>query len=116
MENEYVKFGDYTYRLNLEKLKELCFGSSKDGIGKEIEIAQTYELDDNDELSLVSKVEHETKTVGNNQNDMIIYDIFKMLLVPLIENTSTLKEFKLTFVDALAINTLLGWGVLEKIK
>lgn len=113
--NEYIKFGDYTYRLNLEKLKEVCLTSSKDGTGREIQIAQTYETDENEELNLISKVEHETKTFGNNQNDMIIYDIFKLLLVSLLEDNSTSKEFVPTFSTMLAINTLLSWGILEKI-
>ena len=72
MKNGYVDFGGYTYYLNLEKLKEVCLFSSKDGSGKEIQIAQTYEIDENDELNIVSKVEHETKSFGNSQNDMII--------------------------------------------
>lgn len=114
--DDHIKFGDFTYCLNLEKLKELCLTSSKEGGGREIQIAQTYEVDENDELNLISKVEHETKSVGNNQNDMIIYDIFKLLLVTLLEETTTVKEFTPTFNVALAINTLLEWGILEKIN
>ena len=113
---EYIKFGEYTYRLNLEKLKEVCLSSSKEGGGKEIQIAQTYEVDEHDELSLISKVEHETKSFGNNQNDMIIYDIFKLLLVTLLEENNTHREFTPTFNIALAANTLISWGILEKIN
>lgn len=112
---EYIKFGNYTYRLHLEKLKELCLTASKEGGGKEIQIAQTYEVDENDELSLISKVEHETKSIGNNQNDMIIYDIFKLLLVTLLEDDRTTENYKPTFNTTLAINSLLSWGILEKL-
>lgn len=110
-----VKFGDYTYTINLTKLKEVCLTSSKDGGVKEIQIAQTYEVNDGNELELLSKVEHETKTIGNAQNDMIIYDIVKILIISLLENTETEKNMEITFGTQIAINTLLSWGILEKI-
>lgn len=116
MKTDFVVFGNYTYRLNFEKLKEVCLTSSKDCTQKEIEITQNYQLDDDDELNIVEKTEHEVKMLGNSQNDMIIYDIFKLLLVSLLENDSTINEFKPTFGTSLAINTLIGWGVLEKIN
>ena len=116
MKNEFVKFGSYTYRLNLDKLKEICFKTSEYGGSKEIEIAQTYEIDDDDELSLVSKVEHETKSIGNSQNDMVTYDLFKLLLVSLLEIDLTVNNFEPTFGVALTINTLLSCGILEKIN
>ncbi len=110
---KYLHFGEHTYVLKLDKIKELCLSPSKDGGGREIQIAQTYEVDENDELNLVSKVEHETKSIGNIQNDMIIYDIFKLLLVSLLENNNTQDNFELTFSNVLVINTLLDWGILE---
>lgn len=112
----YIKFGRHTYCLNLEKLKEVCLSASKDGGVREIQIAQTYEVDDDNELNLLSKVEHETKTIGSAQNDMIVYDIFKLLLIVLLEDSSSQKDFQPAFNTALAINTLLNWGVLEEIN
>ena len=110
-----IKFGDFTYKINLTKLKEVCLTSSSEGGIREIQIAQTYELNDTEELELQTKVEHETKTIGNSQNDMIIYDIVKLLIVSLLENTETQKEFRITFGTQIAINTLVSWGILEKI-
>lgn len=115
MKKNYVKFGKEIYFVNLEKLKEICLTSSKEG-SKEIQIAQTYEVDENDELNIVSKVEHETKSFNNAQNDMIVYDIVKIFLVSLLENNETEDVYKLTFGSALAINTLINWGILEKIN
>ena len=112
---KYVSFGKYTYSLNLVKLKEICLSSSSEGGIKEIQIAQTYEANSNDELELMTKVEHETKTIGNAQNDMIIYDIVKILIISLLENTETEKNMEITFGTQIAINTLLSWGILENI-
>jgi hypothetical protein len=110
-----VKFNGYAYAINLDKLKEVCLSSSKEGATKEIQIAQTYEMDDTGELELQTKVEHETRTVGIPQNDMIVYDIVKILIISLLENTDTIKDFTITFGLQIALNTLLSWGILEKV-
>lgn len=116
MNNNIVKFGKHTYRLNLEALKKVCLTSSSEGGTKEVQVAQTYEIDDtNETLNLTQKIEHETKTFGNTQNDMIIYDIVKILLVSLLEKDLTINDFEITFGAQIAINTLLSWGILEKI-
>lgn len=111
-----VHFNGYDYYINLEKLKEVCLSSSKDGGTKEIQIAQTYEMDETGEFGLQTKVEHETKTIGSSQNDMIIYDIVKLLIISLLENDNTEQEFRVTFGLQIAINTLLAWGILEEIN
>jgi len=111
-----ITFGGNTYRINLLKLKEVCLSSSNEGNTKEIQIAQTYEIDEDGELELQTKVEHETKTIGNPQNDMIIYDIVKILIMSLLENDNTQKDFEITFGLQIAINTLLSWGILEEIN
>ena len=110
-----IIFGGHNYSINLLKLKEVCLSSSNEGGTKEIQIAQTYEMDDSGEFELQTKVEHETKTIGNAQNDMIIYDIVKILVISLLENTSTEQDFEITFGHQLAVNTLVSWGILEEI-
>lgn len=114
--NGMVKFGNYTYKLNLEKLKKVCLTASLEGGTKEVEIAQTYEADViNETLNLTHKVEHETKTFGNSQNDMIVYDIVKLMIISLLENNYSEKEFEVGFGTQIAINTLIEWGILEKV-
>jgi hypothetical protein len=73
-------------------------------------------MDETGEFGLQTKVEHETKTMGSSQNDMIIYDIVKLLIVSILENNSTEQGFEITFGLQTAINTLLAWGILEEIK
>lgn len=111
----YVAFNGKRYALNLEKLKEVCLTSSSDGLAREMEITQVYEPDSQGEFSMSSRVEHETKVNKNPQNDMIIYDIVKLLILSLLENNNTEDTFNFDFSTALAVNTLLSWGVLEEI-
>lgn len=113
--NNCIKNGDYTYYINLDKLKEVCLTSSSDIGAKEVQIIQTYEPDDMDGLGLSQKIEHETKSLGGNLNAMV-YEILKLLIISLLEVDEPIKEFKPTFSNILAINTLLSWGVLEKIE
>ena len=72
--NKYFYFGGKKYFLNLDKIKEVCFAPQNENSNNELEISQAYEMDDNGEMKLSSKVEHETKTFSNPQSDMIVYD------------------------------------------
>lgn len=117
-DNKYIEFNSKKYVLNLDKIKEICFSSSVHGGSNEVEISQIYDTQDseNGELSLSQKIEHETKVIGNQQNDMIMHDTLKLLLVALLENDQQEKGFQYTFSNVIAINTLLRWGVLEEIE
>ena len=57
----------------------------------------------------------ETKVNKNPQNDMIIYDIVKILMISLLENDNIEEMFQMDFGTALAINTLINWEILEEI-
>ncbi len=112
---KYVSFNGKKYAFNYDKLKELCLSSSKDGNSNEFEISQAYEADDSGELRITSKVEHETRISGNQQNDMIIYDLIKLFIVSLLENTSSEKDFTFDFGTAISLNTLVRWKIIEEI-
>jgi hypothetical protein len=107
-----IVFEGKKYAINLEQLKKVCLSSSSEGGTREYEISQVYEAEDNDEMRLSSKVEHETKVSGNPQNDMIVYDVVKVLILSLLDKT----DFVMDFGTTLAINTLLSWGVLEELE
>lgn len=112
--SKYIAFNGKKYALNLEKLKEICLTSSSEYGGKEMEITQVYEPDNSGEFSIASRVEHETKVNKTPQNDMIVYDIVKLFIVSLLENSTAEAEFQNDFSTVLAINTLLSWGILEE--
>jgi hypothetical protein len=116
-EQKYMKFNGKVYVVNFKKLKEVCLNSSMDGgCTKEIEISQTYERQDNGEFELSGKLEHETKLVGSTQNDMIIYDIVKLMFINILENDSMENTFCPTLGTSLSLNTLINWGVIEEIE
>ena len=113
---KYIAFKGKKYALNLDKLKEVCLTPSSENGSKEIEITQVYEPDSRGDLSMSSRVEHETKLNKTLQNDMIVYDIVKLLILALLENNNIEDGFKYDFSTTFAINTLLNWGVLEEIE
>lgn len=115
-DSKFIKFSGRTYVLNLEKFREVCTPTASDLGTREYEITQVYEADGRDDFSLQSKVEHETKGAGNPQNDMIVYDVVKMLLLSLLENDKSEKGFEYDFGTTFALNTLLNWGVIEEIN
>lgn len=109
--SKFISFCGKKYFLNLKKLKEICITPSTENGNNEIEISQAYESDENGELRLASKVEHETKTFGNTNNDMIVYDFVKLLIISLLENDATEEPEDLSSI--VTLNTLLYWGILE---
>ena len=113
--NRFFEFGNGArYALDYEKLKELCLTSSDVDGASEFEISEAYEVNGKDELELSSKVVHETKTNKNPQNDMIMYDLVKLMLVSLLDNASK-SETDLDLGSLITVNTLLHWGVLKEI-
>jgi hypothetical protein len=115
MDKKYIKFGEHTYYIDLNKLREVCSLSKNDLGGKEIQIVQTYDMDDSEGIRLAQKIEHETKSMGGNQNSMV-YDILKLLIISLLENDDNQNEFIPTFGITLAINSLIEWEILKKIN
>jgi len=113
--NKYFEFCGKKYAFDLARLKEVCLTSSKDGVNKEYEISHAYEQNEDGDLVLSNKVEHETKIFGNQQNDMIIYDVVKVLVIALLENNQDEDNFVLDFGTCLTINTLINWGILIEI-
>ena len=111
---KYITFNGKIYALNLERLKEVCLTPSSEYGAKEMEITQVYEPDNAGEFSISSRVEHETKVNKTPQNDMIVYDIVKLIIISLLENDNIEADFQYDFGTVFAVNTLLSWGILEE--
>ena len=116
--HSYIKFGGTVYAFDLDTIKEACLVSG-DQNGNETEVTEAYEMDEEEKkLSLSSKIVRDIKSTGNPQNDMIIYDLVKLFIIRLLDNSSfetDVKENGMDFSTALAINTLLRWGMLVEI-
>lgn len=113
---KYISFNGKKYALQLDKLKEVCLSSSLDGGAREMEITQVYEPDAGGEYSISSRVEHETKVSKTPQNDMIVYDFVKLLILSLLENNTIECDFKIDLGTSIALNTLMSWGILVEIN
>lgn len=103
------------YAFNLERVREVCLMNSESGGTIQQEISQVYDRQDDGEYMLSSKAEHETKIIGNAQNDMIIYDIVKLFIVTLLDNDLT-NEDGIDLGTALALNTMIDWGLLYEVE
>jgi len=114
--SKYITFKGKRYALNLDAFKAVCTPNNMNLGIREYEISQVYEVGESGELSMSSKVEHETKGNGNPQNDMIVYDVIKMLIVSLLENSRTEEEFEYDFGTAFALNTLISIGVIVEVE
>lgn len=99
------------YAFNLDKVREICLTNSEAGGTIQQEISQVYDRQEDGDYAMSSKAEHETKIIGNSQNDMIIYDIVKLFIVTLLENNSTTDD-DVDLGTALALNTMIDWGLL----
>lgn len=113
---KFISFNEKKYAFNLERLKEVSLTPSSENGAREIEITQVYEPDGGGDYTISSRVEHETKVSKTPQNDMIVYDFVKLLIISLLENEGVEENFQYDFGTTLAINTLLSWGILEEIN
>lgn len=114
--NKLIKIYGKQYAFNLDAIKEICLKQHEDNGTKEYEISQAYERQDDGEFTLASKLEHEVKTFGNQQNDMILYDVVKLFIVSLLENNTNIEEEEFDLGTALAINTMIDWGILYEVE
>lgn len=102
------------YLIDLDKLKEVCMLKDKES---ENEITTTYETNDEGDLTMTAKLLREVKSIGNAQNDMVVYDVVKMFIGRLLENQDRSDiDFQVDFSTALAFNTLLGAGILIEVE
>lgn len=118
VENKMFVFNGKKYFINIDKIKEICFPRQDEGI-KQVDITEEYEAPENgDGISMVSKVAHETKTTGNigTPTDNSLFEMVKIMILSLVDITSTEKFFSKDFGTVLSINTLLACGILEIIE
>ena len=127
MNNYVITYKKKKYAFDLEAIKRLCFLSDAQK-GKETEIIESYSKNDMGILELVSKDTKEVKGSGNPQNDMIIYDIVKLLMTALLANSTNPQlpydeddeesevDFIMDFSTALSFNTCIMCGILVEVK
>ena len=119
MTNNYtITYKGKSYALDLEVLKKVCLISDLQK-GKETEITENYTKNEEGVLEITEKLTREMKGPGNPQNDMIVYDIVKLLITALLSNNLLFDEedevFYMDFATSLAFNTCIKCGILVEI-
>ena len=114
--NYFVTIYGKKYAFDMNKIKDICVESSNDE-DAENEITTTFEKDDNGNLEISGKLIREVKSGSNAQNGMIIYDVIKLFIIRLMDNSEIMKEnSEVDFSTSLALNTLINCGILIEIK
>ena len=115
-DNYFVTIYGKKYAFDMNKIKDICVESSNDE-DAENEITTTFEKDDNGNLEISGKLIREIKSGSNAQNGMIIYDVIKLFIIRLMDNSEIMKEnSEVDFSTSLALNTLINCGILIEIK
>lgn len=115
-DNYFVTIYGKKYAFDMNKIKDICVESSNDE-DAENEITTTFEKDDNGNLEISGKLIREIKSGSNAQNGMIIYDVIKLFIIRLMENSEIMKVgSEVDFSTSLALNTLINCGILIEIK
>ena len=117
MNNYTLTFNGKHYKFNLDKINDYCLVSSTKP-GNESEITEAYESDENGDFRLTSKINREITTAGNSQDDVIMYDFVKTMVMKLIDTSMPVSsvETQADFGFAIAFNTMLSYGMIEEIK
>ena len=111
----FIKYDGRVFAVNTQALIDYCL-VSEDKTIRDSEITEGYEKlsEDEDTLTLTSRVIRENAGASNPQNDMITYDVVKMFLsVVLSQNDEDVPFQNLSF--AIAFNTLVDMGFLHEI-
>lgn len=104
------------FAFNIEKIKDICFISASQKSG-EREITEVYGGEDRDDMEITSKIIREIKSQGDNQTDMIMYDLVKLFIVRLLENGEVVRDdFPMDFSTSLALNTMIRWNLLIEVE
>ena len=115
-DNCFVTIYGKKYAFDMNKIKDICVESSNDE-DAENEITTTFEKDDNGNLEISGKLIREIKSGSNAQNGMIIYDVIKLFIIRIMDNTEIMEEHsEVDFSTSLALNTLINCGILIEIK
>ena len=102
------------FAIDLEKVKEYCF-SEKDK-DSDIEITNTFETDENGELVMTGKLLREIKSNSESQNDVMVYDLIKMFIGRLLDNSEKIDDTNLDFSTSLAFNSMLKLGIIVEVE
>lgn len=108
-------YNNKKYSIDITKIIEYCLVSENKNISGS-EITEGYEKlgEEDDTLTLTSRVIRENIDVSNPQNDMISYDIIKMFLSIILGQDDTNKIHD-NFSFVIAFNTFVHMGFIVEV-
>ena len=115
MEKKYFSYNGRTFYVDINKIIEFCLKSENKNV-RDSEITEGYEklTDESNVLTLTSRVIRENTGTSNPQNDMITYDVFKMILAVILGQDATSNpELNVSYI--IAFNTLMQMGMIVEI-
>ena len=111
----YITYGGEIFAIDVDALIKYCLVSEEKNI-RDNEITEGYERlsEDDDVLTLTSRVIRENTGASNPQNDMITYDVVKMFLGIVLNQTAEDDPYS-NISFAVAFNSLVNLGFLIEI-
>ena len=111
MNKNIIEINSEKYYLDIDAIIKWVLSSSNSI--KENEINEGYDINDDGDLQLVSKVIREAKST-NSQDDTIKYDFIKLILTPFLGEITTLDDINLNLSYNILFNTLIQMKFLIK--
>jgi hypothetical protein len=115
LRKHYITYGNQIFAVDVDALIKYCLVSEEKNI-RDNEITEGYERlsEEDDVLTLTSRVIRENTGASNPQNDMITYDVVKMFLGVILSQSSDENPYtNISF--AVAFNSLANLGFLIEI-
>ena len=111
MSKNIIEIDSEKYYLDIDAIIKWVLSSSNSI--KENEINEGYDINDDGDLQLVSKVIREAKST-NSQDDTIKYDFIKLILTPFLGEITTFDDINLNLSYYIFFNTLIQMKFLIK--
>lgn len=114
---KYITFNGKRYAFSLEGLRNAYQASSSGNGGlREYEVTEQYEPDQRGAMTRTTRIERESKQNKNPQDDAMVHEIIKLIIIAVLENSMNEEEFRMDMGTAVALNTLVSWGILIEIN
>ena len=102
------------YYLDCDAIMKWCLNSTSNQI-KEIELNEGYDVNEDGDMTMVTKIAREVKT-NNTQDDTIRYDFIKLLISFLVTDFPNFDNMTEYFSSTVLFNTLIQMNFLIEIN
>ena len=114
MDSKLLSINGKKYYFDVNAIMDWCLSCSQSPPQKETEINEGYDINDDGDLVMMTKVVRESK-VNNTQDDTIRYDFIKMLINPFLGEVFNYDNINYNMSLIVMYNTLIKMGFLIEI-